>query len=150
MKYIKYSNELLYVFLEKKTIMCQVLPLRFIKELCYSRLVSYEGMVFATKKKLNIKTNVPIYLSSDLVLFPTKSPRLKETIWVNYRKILKFKKLAHLTIITFNTGDEITLDCSFEFVKKKIFECDKIIKHLSSEKMSVYNMWLVTFSSIKI
>ena len=150
MKYIEHKDNHTYVHLENKTICCKVVPETFVKELCLARLFSYEGMRQAVKLKLNIKTNIPIYVTYDLILIPTGSPRQKETIWINYAKIKDYRMLNYHTRVTFTDDSVVTINFSIKSLNKKFIECEKIINHLKTEKMSVYNMWLITFSSINI
>lgn len=147
MKYLIYKDNQTHVYLEKRTIVCNVVPQTFIKELCLSRLFSYDGMVQAIKQKLNIKTNVPIYLSYELIVFPITCPRYKETIWLNYKKIYRYLKEDYQTKVIFWDKTSIRLNVSYKTIEKKLRECEKIINHMATEKMSVYNMWLITFSS---
>ncbi len=121
--YIKREFDKTIVKTTEKKLVINEIPKRFIDNLCIENLSTFAGRYFSTKKKLEIKSLVPIFVDDKNLLFPTKSIRDYDCIWINYYKI---KKVLKTKIIFHNL---LELKISDKIIKKQIAKCEKVLFH---------------------
>lgn len=100
-----------------------------IKKLCEAHLFHYEYRIKYTKEKLNITTRTPIYISEQLILIPTKSPRNYHNVWINYANINHIMKVGRETKVVFNNLKDVKVDVSYDSFMKSIDQVKQIIHH---------------------
>lgn len=108
---------------------------QYINYACIDNLSTYDGRRKASEIILKKTSILPIYVTSKKVLFPTKSLRKYDCIFVNEREILSVKEWGvKQSIITFNDLSNIIANVSCNKIKKQIKRIKIIIKHQNNHK----------------
>lgn len=135
MLYICIKNNLTEIICKETTYRAQKPPLSIVKSLCERELFSYESRIRYTKKHLNIKTKIPVYINEKLLLMPINSPKRYETYWLNYFEIFSFSQYFDKTIVLFKNLVEIIIETSYNsFVK--IIERAKLVDQYYLERLN--------------
>jgi len=113
--------------------------IRIINKMLNKRIRDFYVYNRLIKKHFNIKTNIPIFISNDVLLLPTKSYKAYDCIWVNYYEIKDMLKDEKKTIIRFKNGEVKVFDIKIGKLKRIIrdaliikeyfmnFECESVI-----------------------
>ena len=97
---------------------------------CIDTLSTYKGRLEAIKKKYHLKKQVPIYINSDLMIFPIKNKKDIDNIYINALNIL-------------NIDEDINGYTVIKFINNKLLKIKKeykIIKKYFEKTMSIYQM----------
>ena len=104
---------------------------KYINELCMKNLSTYDGRREATSKYLNENNNIPIYIDKEIFLYPIKSLRVHDTVFVNFNELLSVKMEGiGYTKFIFSNLSEITLEVSINRVKKQHIRIRKILDYM--------------------
>lgn len=98
----------------------------YVNSLCINNLSTLEGRIKATKKLLNIKYNVPIYVNHEILLF--KITNNEEKIWINYFNIKLIDYGKERVVIIFKDTERLNLYTTKDTFKKYVKICNKIEK----------------------
>lgn len=132
MNYIKRHVEGIEVNQEYGSIIIDTSIKKYINLLCLKNLTTYEGRRIATQKLLGETSNIPIYLNGDICLYPIKSIRDYNTVFINYNEVLSYKETGKVhTRFVFSNLCEITLEVSINIVKKQHARIKKILEYVS-------------------
>ena len=84
---------------------------------------SYQGRFEGTKRILNMNYKLPILIEefSNLIFFPTSSPRFGYSLWISFNNIKEYLKIADGSRIIFNNNKEISLKTSYYSIENQIF-----------------------------
>lgn len=119
MKYVKRSSEGIMVLDRKAHFYTRGIR-QFINDLCIKNLSTFEGREKAASSVLSIKSNLPIYVNEEMLLFPTKSIRNFDCIYVNYHKVLTVKKKSEgLSKVIFDDLSELVVDVNLTKLKRQ-------------------------------
>jgi len=100
-----------------------------INNLCMENLSTFDGRKKAVIKYLNQKNNIPIYVDDKVFLYPTKSIREYDMIFINYYSVLSFRKIdSTSTLFIFNNLDELVVNVSIKKVIKQHQRIENIIE----------------------
>lgn len=110
------QDQILYV---KKKMM----PL--LKEGCLVGGAEYDGRRRAVTHKTGIQSKIPIPVNplDHIYAFPTHSPKQHDCCWIFYHHIQSIKRhptLPTQSIVTFNSGKELTLNVSYHTLDKQV------------------------------
>lgn len=105
-----------------------------VKGLSERELFSYESRVKYTKKILNIKTKIPVYINEEILLMPTKAPKRHDTYWINYFEVFSHQKFFNNTIILFTNLKELEIDITNNSFSKMMEKGEKIINYINERK----------------
>ena len=104
---------------------------KYINNLCLKNLSTYDGRRDSTMKFLKENNNIPIYVNDEMILYPTKSIRCYDTVFVNFKEVLSIKKVGNgYTSFIFTNLSEIKLKVSINRIKKQHIRIKKIIDYL--------------------
>ena len=132
MNYIKRNNDGIEVNNDFGTININSSLKKYINSLCLKNLSTYDGRRTSIGKLLDENNNIPIYVNDDIILYPTKSIRCFNTVFVNFIEVLSVKKVDKgYTSFIFTNLSEITLEVSIHKVKKQHARILKIIEYLN-------------------
>ena len=83
---------------------------------------SYEGRFNGTKKLIGVSHKSPIIVeeTTELIFFPTTSPRLHECAWIALKGIKSVKKEELKSVIVFESGFELDLNISHRSLNNQI------------------------------
>ena len=127
MKYIRRTSQGILVLDKKEKYLTKGLK-QFINEECIRNLSTFEGREQAAKVILKHQSNLPIYVNEDTIVFPTKSIRNYDCIYVNYHEVLSLTEtIRGNTKIIFNDLTEIKVDSSLQKIKKQLFRAQTIL-----------------------
>jgi len=141
--YIKRSMSGVVVSCEEGFVEYQEGLKSFINKLCFSRLVSYEGVLKATKAVFGYHKLIPIYVNKEILLFSTQSIRNLDVMFINYHQVHKIRKLKHEIEILFYDQSTLRLQIGRTFIKTQMKRCGAINNYLTKKSFeSVYNYGL--------
>lgn len=131
MFYIKRSTEGLELCGKNGVVFIDSTLKKYINKLCLKKLSTYDGRRQATAKYLKEKCNIPIYINEDIILYPTKSIRCYDTVFVNFKEVLSIKKVSKgYTSFTFTNLFEIELEVSINKILNQHKRIEKLIYYL--------------------
>ncbi len=130
MKYLKRSSEGIVV-IDKKTRTYTIGVKHFINELCLRNLSTFEGRVKASSKVLNVGSNVPVYVNENMILFPTKSLRNYDCIYINFLRVLNVEEgLNGLNKVIFDDLTEVNVNVSITKIKRQMVRSNIIYEYI--------------------
>jgi len=131
--YIKRNNDGIEVSDEFGIISIDSSLKKYINSLCLKKLSTYDGRRTSTGKFLGANSNIPIYVNDEIFLYPTKSIRCFDTVFVNFFEVLSVKKVDKgYTSFIFTNLSEIILEISIHKIKKQHARILKIIEYLNN------------------
>lgn len=102
--------------------------LSIIKDSCLYFGSSLEGRRSGAKDFLNCEFKVPIIIedSNNLIFFPTSSYRRRDTVWISYQNLLKYKKIdINSTILYFKNNSKLKLNVRYNIIDNQVIRCIK-------------------------
>lgn len=103
--------------------------IKFINHLLNIRLRDFYSYNKIVKKLLNIKTNIPIYIDSNIIFLPIKSYKAYDCIWLNYKEIKSVVDKNKTCIIKFNDGEIKEFEVSYNKLKRIIKNAKILINY---------------------
>lgn len=99
---------------------------------------SFDGRLSGTKKILGISYKAPIIIeeSSDLIFFPTNSPRNNNCAWFSLKGIKNYVKNGKNTTIILLNNKKITINCSYLSIDNQILRSARLLMLLKSRKIN--------------
>ena|SRR5574344_227685 len=97
---------------------------------------SYIGRREGTKSLLGLNYKMPIIIedSKNLIFFPTSSPRLQLTTWINLHAVNNYCKQDKTSKIKFINGQNLELDISFGSLDNQILRATRLESILRQRK----------------
>lgn len=133
MYYIRRNNKGILIKDENKEYVVETSIKKYINMLCMKNLSTYDGRKIAVKNLFEQKNNIPIFVNRNIFLYPTKSLRDYDTVFINYFSILSFNESGlNKTLFIFNNLDEIIFDISIKKVIKQHKIIEKIYQYLEN------------------
>ena len=127
MNYIKRSTQGIFISGNSKEYLTKGLK-QSINDICIRNLSTFEGREMAAGILLNRKSILPIYVNSEICLFPTESIRNYGCIYVNYYELLSFKEVVgNETKIVFYDLSEIFVKISYQKIRKQVVRVQTIL-----------------------
>lgn len=111
-------------------------PMEIIENSCSFFGSSYLGRFNGTKKMTGITHKSPIIIeeSSEIIFFPTTSPRLSDCKWIAHKQIKNYYKEKYFSKLQFKNGKEIDLDISYGSLNNQILRSSRLESVLVSRK----------------
>ena len=102
---------------------------------------SYEGRFQGTKTMLGISHKSPIIIeeSSEIIFFPTSSPRLDMCSWISLNNIKDYYRDKKNTIINFSCGKVLNLDISYGIIDNQVLRATRLQIILKNKKNMLKN-----------
>ncbi len=97
-----------------------------LNQLCSMRLSSLEATIEASRIHLRFQKMVPVYCTSNCLMFPLVGRRGKRSLFINYFSIHSIQYLNQEARITFE-GFHVLSFPQATILKKQIIKCEKII-----------------------
>lgn len=106
-------------------------PLEIIDENCTSSGASLEGRSATVRRILNSNTNlpIPVHVHEGVYLFPTISTSNDNCIWISYFHIFSHEPLGNKSLITFQNGQQIIVDLSYNRLDKQKKRTSEVIAY---------------------
>ena len=124
MNYLCLINNILYV--DNKVI--DKTFNKYIDELAYPYFKSLSSIRLSTKKLLNIKKNIPLYISNKILLIPIIIKNYK--YYINYYSLFKTSYKNNELMMCFNDGKTLSLNLSYSKYKTYVENSEKIVSYL--------------------
>lgn len=137
MLYIYNEKNLSKIICKEKIQKAEKSAFSIVKSFCERELFCYESRIKYTKRHLNIKTKVPIYINEEMLLMPTKSPKRYETLWLNYFEIFSYQKHFDKTLILFTNLKELEVDLSYDSFHKMMVKAKKIKEYINNRRLEL-------------
>ncbi len=132
MYYIKRHEEGIIINDKKGSKIMNTSIKKYINSLCMKNLSTYDGRREAISVLLGEKNNIPIYINKEIFLYPIKSIRVYDTVFVNFNEILSVKMVGiGYTKFIFTNLSEITLEVSIHKVRKQHTRIKKLLEYVS-------------------
>lgn len=120
--------------------------IEYINKLCLEVLATYIGRKQSAIVTLSIKSLIPVYISSNAVLFPTHSVRNSDCFFVNYCRVLSvIDEGKGRSKILFDDLTSILVNQTDKKILKQMRKSERIKNHfykVNVWKESVYTMLL--------
>ncbi len=128
--YIKQGNRETIIYTTNNIIHISKTIENVFDEWCIDTLSTYKGRLDAIKKKYHLKKQVPVYINTDLMIFPIKNKKDIDNIYINALNILNIDEdINGFTVIKFINNELL-----------KIEKEHKIIEKYFLKTMSIYQM----------
>ncbi|MFI3307000.1 MAG: competence protein ComK [Mycoplasmatota bacterium] len=110
--------------------------LNIIDESCKYFGSSYEGRKVGTKALtgINYKTPIIIEETKSIIFFPTSSPRLNLSTWININYVEEYKKNKEFSNILLKNGQVIELNLSIGSLENQILRATRLESILRKRK----------------
>jgi len=97
---------------------------------------SLSGRQEGTKYMIGITHKAPIVIeeSSDIIFFPTTSPRLESCSWISLKHIYDYSSIGDKTEILFENGCKIDLDMSYGSFDNQVLRATRLAAVLRKRK----------------
>lgn len=111
-------------------------PIDIINESCKSFGSSYIGRFEGSKSLLNINYKVPIIIEevSEMIFFPTTSPRNPRCCWVSLNHIKRYERQAENTKVFFDNNTSIVLEISYQSFANQFYRATRLLLILKTKK----------------
>ena len=126
-----YEDEERYIIKER--------PFKIMEDSCKYFGSSYNGRKESAKSILGAEYKVPIVLeeSSNLVVFPTTSPRAEDCAWISLKHVKRIKRIdSTSTKIIFNNDREIIVPVSFRSVENQLSRASRLDLIMRNRKIN--------------
>lgn len=112
-------------------------PIEIIRNSCAFFGCSYDGRHEGTKKLIGVNYKAPIIIeeSSNIIFFPTCSPRFNDCMWISHAHILKCENSFNNAIIYFKNGFKLPLKISYGSLKNQILRSSLLENVFQSRKI---------------
>ena len=110
---------------------------KIMEESCEYFGSSISGRQKGSKCLTGITHKVPIIIeeTSNMIFFPTNSPRLQSCSWISLNNIKDYCKNKKGCNIIFNNGQELELDISYGILNNQILRSSRLQSKLNERKI---------------
>jgi competence transcription factor ComK len=113
----------------------------FLNMLCLQHFTTFEGSKQASKSLLKTTHKLPVFISDELLVFPTHSIRHNEVIYINYSNILYTKEsFENNTVFMFKNGEKLVSKQSFNKIKLQLLKTEKLLENRKFHQLKVFTM----------
>lgn len=106
----------------------------FVNELCLINGSTFQGRREAAKCILKKKSNLPIYVSKKVVLFPTESIRNSACLMVNFMEVSHITEKKDGCDLVFKDCTKLRVKQSFSRISKQLEMCERFSLYMENEK----------------
>lgn len=130
--YIQNVDEGIEIYSKKQsTMITNKTIVQYMNYICFKTGSSLCDKRNFSKKILNAKNKLPIFVHPCLILFPTMNTRSKECIWINYYYIERVYKDIHEQVhIVFEGGSTLILNISMRSLRVQLKRCKTICEFI--------------------
>ncbi|MFA5602316.1 MAG: competence protein ComK [Bacilli bacterium] len=115
-------------------------PFEIINNSCKYFGSSYSGRHDGTKNLIGVSHKAPIIIeeTTELIFFPTMSPRIPNCYWISLNKVKDFIKNITNSKVIFENGIELELNISFNSLTNQILRATRLESVLKKRKEIIY------------
>lgn len=110
---------------------------RIMEESCEYFGSTLDGRQKATTKLVGITHKVPVIVeeSSNLIFFPTSSPRLEDCAWISLKHVDRYYKVGNNICVEFRNGKKLLLSLSYYVFDNQILRSSRLENVLRDRKI---------------
>ena len=125
---LKPKEDKTLVLEEGNTFVADMPTNKIMEESCNYYGSSLEGRQEGASKLLNVSYKIPIIVEdvSNIIFFPTASPRKKGCIWISLNKIRDYYKENNNIVIVFKNGKQIKVRESYHIIDSQILKATRL------------------------
>ncbi len=125
---------------KNKTFVVEKTPMGIIDNSCRFFGSSYQGRFEGTKRLIGISHKAPIIIeeSSEMIFFPTNSPRLYECSWISLKNLDNYKKNSLNTTIKFTNGHLLDINIPYGIIDNQVLRATRLESVLRVRKNTNY------------
>ena len=86
--------------------------------------------------KTNYKVPILVEETSEMIFFPTTSPRLKDCAWISLKNIKSYERDSKGCKITFKNGKKIRLNISYGVINNQILRSSRLLILIKERKLA--------------
>ena len=141
MNYVYRSGYGITVSYQNKHIDMNISMQSFINMLCLQHFTTFEGSKQASKVLLKTTHKLPVFISDELLLFPTHSIRHNDVIYINFSNILYTKEtVQNNAVFIFKNGEKLVSKQSFNKIKLQLLKTEKLLENRKFHQLKVFTM----------
>lgn len=141
MNYVYRNGYGITVSYQKKILELNLSLQSFLNILCIQRYSTYEGTKQAASILLNTNHKLPIYISEELVLFPSHSIRHNDVVYVNYMNVVYINQHnVNQSLIIFKNGEKLVSKQSLSKMKLQERKTIKLLHNRKFHQLKVFTM----------
>lgn len=97
---------------------------------------SLAGRQKGTEKLIGISYKAPVIVeeSSEIIFFPTKSPRQESCSWIALSKINQYSRIGDKMLIEFKNGSRVVLSMSYGILDNQVLRATRLESVLRGRK----------------
>ncbi len=97
---------------------------------------SLAGRQKGTEKLIGISYKAPVIVeeSSEIIFFPTKSPRQESCSWIALTKINQYSRIGDKMLIEFKNGSRVVLSMSYGILDNQVLRATRLESVLRGRK----------------
>ena len=97
---------------------------------------SLSGRQKGTENLIGVSYKAPVIVeeSSEIIFFPTSSPRKEDCSWIHLSKINQYFRLGDKIVIEFKNGHRVVLDMSYGIFDNQVLRATRLESVLRSRK----------------
>ncbi len=97
---------------------------------------SLAGRQKGTEKLIGISYKAPVIVeeSSEMIFFPTKSPRQESCSWIALSKINQYSRIGDKMLIEFKNGSRVVLSMSYGILDNQVLRATRLESVLRGRK----------------
>lgn len=130
-EYIKNTASGAVIFSNNKAYFIKERSYYIVNYLCIKHLTSLNGYNDAVKNIFNYYRNIPVVLNDNLILIYTNSLKDYHNIFINFSNINEINKVKDGLLITFKSGNNLTVEISLNYYRSQLKRINKIITYLN-------------------
>lgn len=113
-----------------------------VEESCQYYGSSYGGRYIGAKKLLEMEYKLPIIVDevTEVIIFPTCSPRQKDCIWICVNNIENYERFKKNSTIKFTNGLGYDLNISYNSLENQILRATLLMSKLKKRKSNPKKM----------
>lgn len=101
-----------------------ILPLKLLQHLCIINGSSLDGRVKSFKYLTTSRVKPCIMIKESAIYMPTMSSSNQECEYVLYNRIVWIRKEGYKSLVLFDNGYKLIVNCSYKVLRKQLKRCD--------------------------
>ena len=121
------DNSLIYE--DNERFIVEESPFKIMEDSCKYFGSTYKGRKDSAKEILGAEYKIPVVIedSTNLIVFPTTSPKAEDCAWICLNRVKNINKVDSFnTKITFDNDKELIVPCSYRSIEKQISRASRL------------------------
>ncbi|MBQ1550652.1 MAG: competence protein ComK [Bacilli bacterium] len=121
------DNSLIYE--DNERFIVEESPFKIMEDSCKYFGSTYKGRKDSAKEILGAEYKIPVVIedSTNLIVFPTTSPKAEDCAWICLNRVKNIKKVDSFnTKITFDNDRELIVPCSYRSIENQLSRASRL------------------------